>query len=259
MNSGQIRNGECGGERHPWHKLTLENVTLRRGRQLIIDQISFSLDCGDIVALIGPNGGGKSSLLKVLLGEWPYQGKIFFTDHSGCGMPRPRIGYMPQHLHFDRRAPLTVADLFCAHHGKWPVFLGNRRKTCREIEKILDLVDASHLLYKQLGELSGGELQRVTLSFALDPIPDILLLDEPVSALDETGKARFYQLVSDLREKYDLLTLIVSHELDVITSYANRIIYLNQKIIAEGPVEEIMTANPPWMPVLNQEKEKGGS
>lgn len=246
MKANQTGENECGQQRHPWHKLTLDNVTLRRGKQLIIDQISFSLDCGDIVALIGPNGGGKSSLLKVILGEWPYQGQIHFTDHSGCKMTRPRIGYMPQHLSFDRRAPMTVADILCAHHGKWPIFLGPRRKNCLEVEQLLQLSDASHLLHKQLGELSGGELQRVTLAFALDPIPDILLLDEPVSALDESGKARFYQLVSDLRQKYDLLTLIVSHELDVITSYANRIIYLNQKIMAEGPVDEIMAGEPFW-------------
>lgn len=248
----------CKDQTHPWHKLTLENVTLRRGKQLIIDQVSFSLDCGEIVALIGPNGGGKSSLLKVILGEWPYQGKIRFTDHSGCSLPRPRIGYMPQHLSFDRRAPMTVADLLCAHHGRWPVFLGPRSKTRREIEELLSLVDAAHLTGKQLGDLSGGELQRVTLAFALDPIPDILLLDEPVSALDETGKARFYQLVRELRGKYDLLTLIVSHELDVITAYANRLIYLNQRIMAAGPVDEIMAGDPPWLPALRKERGEPG-
>jgi zinc transport system ATP-binding protein len=155
-------------------------------------------------------------------------------------MPRPCIGYMPQHLSFDRQAPLTVADLFGARQSRWPVFLGERAKTRQSSQKLLELAGAGHLLNQRLGDLSGGELQRVTLAFALDPIPDILLLDEPVSALDELGQKLFYELVRDLQDRYDLLTLIVSHDPDVIAEYATTLIILNHSIQAAGPTGDIL-------------------
>lgn len=238
---------------HPKHQLTLEKLSVKRGRDTIIHDISFTVSCGDIVALIGPNGGGKSTLLKALTGEWPYEGSLRFQDREGLLLPKPCIGYMPQQMLFDRQAPLTVSDLLGAHHSRWPVFLGTRKKTRQALIQSLDRVQAGHLIDKRLGHLSGGELQRVTLAFALDPVPDILLLDEPVSALDETGKAIFYELVLSLREKYDLLILIVSHDLDVITAYANRLIYLNKTVINEGPVEEIMAGDPPWLKGMKPE------
>ncbi len=240
---------------HPAHQLQLEKLSVQRGRDIIISDISFTVSCGDIVALIGPNGGGKSTLLKALTGEWPYQGTIRFQDRDGKALPKPCIGYMPQQLLFDRQAPLTVADILGAHQCRWPVFLGVRQKTRKKLKESLQRVHAQHLLDRRLGDLSGGELQRVTLAFALDPVPDILLLDEPASALDETGKALFYQLVKDLREQYDLLTLIVSHDLDVITAYANRLIYLNKTIITEGPIDQVMAGDPPWLKGINPEME----
>ncbi len=227
---------------HPWHHLHLDHVSVRRGSQLIIDDVSFSLTCGELVALIGPNGGGKSTLLKTILGEWRYDGNITFTDRERKILPRPRIGYMPQQLGFDRQAPLTVADLLLANRSRWPVFLGARKSDRQAVRELLDLVDAAHLIDRRLGALSGGELQRVTLAFALDPIPDILLLDEPVSALDEEGQALFYQLVGDLRQRYDLLTLVVSHDVEVIAAYATSLIILNHSIRAAGPTAEVLAS-----------------
>ena len=149
---------------------------------------------------------------------------------------------MPQHLLFDRLAPLTVADILLANRSRWPIFLPQRRKARDFLAGLLEQVDAAHLINRRLGELSGGELQRVTLAFALDPIPDILLLDEPVSALDEKGQDRFYQLVVQLRERYDLLTLVVSHDLDVVSQYATSLILLNRTIRAAGPTAEVLAA-----------------
>lgn len=217
----------------------LDQVTVRRGGQLIIDNVSFSLACGEIVALVGPNGGGKSTLLRTILGEWKYQGQISFFDQQGRAM-RPCIGYMPQHLSFDRNAPLTVADFLSLRQSHRPVFLGAGRASRQSSSKLLEQVGATHLLDRRLGELSGGELQRVTLAFALDPTPDILLLDEPASALDEKGQVLFYELVSDLRERFDLLTLIVSHDLDVIVDYATTAIILNHQIQAAGPPRTVL-------------------
>jgi zinc transport system ATP-binding protein len=253
MSAGSLGNGVVSlseisrtshqpGMVHPWHQLHLENVSVWRGSRLVIDHVTFSLTCGDIVAVIGPNGGGKSTLLRTILGEWRFQGKITFTDSQGRNLPRPHIGYMPQQLLFDRQAPLTVADLLCARSSRWPVFVGHRTRTLRQTASLLAQVEADHLLNRRLGELSGGELQRVTLAFALDPMPDILLLDEPVSALDETGQRLFYQLVSNLREQFDFLTLIVSHDLDVLPAFASTLIVLNHQVLAAGPTQAVLAA-----------------
>ncbi len=228
--------------KHPLHQLKVEKLSVVRDGQSILHDISFTLHCGEIVALIGPNGGGKSTLLKAIVGELPSTGRVIFNDDHGRGMAQPRIGYLMQQLEYDRQAPLTVADFLCANKSRWPVFLGPRRKRREAVIQLLEHVEAAHLIDKPLGGLSGGELQRVLLAFALDPRPDILLLDEPVSALDKDGKQLFYELVRHLRDQYDLLTLIVSHDLDVISAFADSVIYLDRTIQAAGPMHEVLAS-----------------
>jgi zinc transport system ATP-binding protein len=228
---------------HPLHQLRVKDLSVQRDGQMILDHVSFNLRCGEIVALIGPNGGGKSTLLKAIVGEIPASGQILFSDTGGNQFAKPRIGYMMQQLDFDRQAPLTVADLLCANQSRWPVFLGQRPKRRAEIQQLLEQVEAGHLIDKQLGTLSGGELQRVLLAFALDPLPDILLLDEPVSAMDKTGKRLFYEMVQHLRDRYDMLTLMVSHDLDVISSFASSVIYLNQRVLSAGPMADVLASD----------------
>jgi zinc transport system ATP-binding protein len=227
---------------HPLHQLKVEHLSVVRDGQSILHDISLTLHCGEIVALIGPNGGGKSTLLKAIVGELPSTGRVIFNDDHGRGMVQPRIGYLMQQLEYDRQAPLTVADFLCANQSRWPVFLGPRRKRRAAVVQLLEHVEAAHLIDKPLGGLSGGELQRVLLAFALDPRPDILLLDEPVSALDKDGKQLFYELVRHLRDRYDLLTLIVSHDLDVISTFADSVIYLDRTIQAAGPMQDVLAS-----------------
>lgn len=225
---------------HPMHYLAVEHVQVSRDGKTILKDISFHVHCGDIVALIGPNGGGKSTLLKALAGEMPYTGRISFTDRQGLQVSRPRIGYMMQHLQYDRESPVSVSDLLCANRSRWPVFLGPRKTRREEVYRLLQAVEAETLIDKSLGVLSGGELQRVLLAFALDPVPDILLLDEPVAAMDRSGRDLFYRLVRQLRERYDLLIMIVSHDLDVITDHATSMIYLDHGIQAAGSVDQLL-------------------
>ena len=231
---------DCPTCQHPLHQLKVEHLSVVRDGQSILHDISLTLHCGEIVALVGPNGGGKSTLLKAIVGELPSTGRIIFSDNHGQKMTQPRIGYLMQQLEYDRQAPLTVADLLCANQSRWPVFLGTRKHRRQAVRDLLLQVDAAHLLDKPLGGLSGGELQRVLLAFALDPRPDILLLDEPVSALDKDGKQIFYELVRTLRDRYDLLTLIVSHDLDIISRFADSVVYLNRTVQASGPMQQIL-------------------
>lgn len=227
---------------HPLHQLKVEHLSVVRDGQTILHDISLTLHCGEIVALVGPNGGGKSTLLKAMIGELPSTGGVIFKGNQGQTLVQPKIGYLMQHLEYDRQSPLTVADLLCANQSRWPVFLGPRRKNRSSVLGLLQQVEAEHLIDKPLGGLSGGELQRVLLALALDPRPDILLLDEPVSALDKDGKQLFYELVRDLRDRYDLLTLIVSHDLDIISQFADSVVYLNRTIQAAGPMQDILAS-----------------
>ena len=225
---------------HPMHYLALEHVQVSRAGKTILEDVSFHVHCGDIVALIGPNGGGKSTLLKALAGEMSYAGRISYTDRQGRQVSRPRIGYMMQHLQYDRESPVSVSDLLCANRSHWPVFMGPRKQRREEVYRLLQVVEAESLIDKPLGVLSGGELQRVLLAFALDPVPDVLLLDEPVAAMDRSGRNLFYRLVQQLRERYDLLIIIVSHDLDVIMDHATSMIYLDHGVQATGPVDQLL-------------------
>jgi zinc transport system ATP-binding protein len=114
-----------------------------------------------------------------------------------------------------------------------------------EIDKIrenLSKVNAEHLLSRRLGALSGGELQRVLLALALDPIPDILLLDEPVSGIDQNGLELFYETVAALRKNYDLTVILVSHDLEMVRKYADRVVLLNQTVLEAGPPEKVFNS-----------------
>jgi zinc transport system ATP-binding protein len=228
-------------ELHPLHQMRVDQLSVRRGNRLLIENVSLTIRCGEMAALVGPNGGGKSTLLRAMIGEIPYKGTVHFGDASGHSIDRPRIGYMPQHMLFDRQSPLTVADFLGANRSVRPVFLGLGKKRREEIRELLAQVEGENLIDQRLGVLSGGELQRVSLAFALDPMPDILLLDEPVAALDKNGRALFYRLVQSLRDRYDLLTLIVTHDLAVIRNYATHAYYLNGTILAGGRVSDLIS------------------
>ncbi|HHW60877.1 MAG TPA: metal ABC transporter ATP-binding protein [Syntrophomonadaceae bacterium] len=217
----------------------IQNFTVQRGDQLILDKINLHIHCGELTAIIGPNGAGKSTLLKAIIGEIPHYGKLSYLDASGTDLTTPIIGYVPQRLMFDPGSPMSVLDLFASCTQKRPLWLGTERKTAVQARRQLQLVQAEHLINRRLGNLSGGELQRVMLALALNPIPDLLLLDEPVSGFDQRGLVLFYQLVSDLRYQYDMSIILVSHDLELIARHADRIVYLNKTIQAEGTPYEV--------------------
>jgi zinc transport system ATP-binding protein len=209
--------------------------------QPVLDSLTFDLRCGEITALVGPNGAGKTTLLRALLGEVQYTGSCHF--HGGPGHPARRrlvIGYVPQRLAFDRAAPITVADLFSLTASPRPAFLG-LPATAREVAyAALEEVHAAHLLNRRLGDLSGGELQRVLLALSLSPSPDLLLLDEPQQGLDTAGLARFYELVARLRGRFDMAVVLVSHDLAAVARFADRVFFLNRRLLAAGPPAEVL-------------------
>jgi len=216
----------------------IENFGVTIGRSRILENVDLHMHCGELTAVIGPNGAGKSTLLKAILGEVPHSGDLKFLDEKGIRSGCPLFGYVPQHFDFDPGMPISVLDFFVAGMAKRPAFLAVPPAIREQVIEKLAVVEADHLINRRLGSLSGGELQRVLLAFALVPLPDILLLDEPSAGIDQNGLELFYRIVSDLRRNFDLSVLLVSHDLEYIARYADRAVLLNKTVVCSGaPVD----------------------
>jgi zinc transport system ATP-binding protein len=208
----------------------IKDFSVKRGNTKILENINMHIHCGELTAIIGPNGAGKSTLLKAILGEIHHEGTLEFADEKDKILRMPNIGYVPQYLEFDRTSPISVYYLFTVTYSNLPVWIKKSQKVDEITNNALQKVDSEGLIYKKLGQLSGGELQRVLLALALTPMPDILLLDEPVSGVDRKGMNIFYKTVSDLRKKYDLTIILVSHDFDLVKRYADRVVLLDKTI-----------------------------
>lgn len=217
----------------------IENLTVKIGNEEILKDINIHIHCGELTALIGPNGGGKSTFLKAIIGEVRHRGSLKFVKSNGNDEIRPTIGYVPQTTIFEKDSPISVLDLFVASIYKYPVWLPILPKIRQKVQEALIVVEAQYLIDRRLGALSGGELQRVLLALALSPLPEVLLLDEPVSGIDSNGIDMFYRIVNDVRNKYDLSIILVSHELDIIRTYADRVVLLNKRILINGSPDEV--------------------
>jgi zinc transport system ATP-binding protein len=220
-------------------KLVRVGVTF--GQNKILDDINLHVHCGQFTAIIGPNGAGKTTLLNAILGDVPHQGHVHFLDSEGKRKDKPVIGYVPQKLEFDVTAPISVKDMFAGTESRWPVWLGIAKNRLPNIKKALSVVEAEHLIDRRIGQLSGGELQRVLLALAISPVPNLLLLDEPVSGVDLAGIELFYKMVSTLRNNYHLAIILVSHDLATVARFADRIVFLNRTIIADGTPKAVLS------------------
>ncbi len=219
--------------------LRVENLGLQLEESVILQDISFHLHCGEIMALIGPNGAGKTSLLQSILGQMPYSGEIAFT--SAGGLPsRPMIGYVPQSPRFDPGDPVTVLDFFTAAISSWPIFLPIPKRLREQLRRSLARVQADALLYKRIGSLSGGELQRVLLALALEPPPHILILDEPLSGVDIEGELQLMELLLTIRQEYDLSILFSTHDFATLERYADKVILLQNRMRKIGSPAEVL-------------------
>jgi zinc transport system ATP-binding protein len=220
--------------------IKINGLTVNLGGNLILDNVDLHIHCGEIIAIVGPNGAGKTTLLRAILGEVPYRGEMISLIGGGQSR-KPRMGYVPQKLQFDLDSPVSVADLVATAISNQPVWLGLSRKILENIKKILEVFSADHLIKRRIGELSGGELQRVLLAIAMTSKPELLLLDEPSSGVDVKGLALFYQLVRDLRKQHDISVILVTHDLPGISRYVDRVVLLNQTVVAEGDPKDVLS------------------
>lgn len=219
----------------------IENFGVKAGALTIFEDVNIHVHCGQLTALIGPNGAGKSTLLKAILGEVEHSGNLHYVDAKDRHTGHPVIGYVPQYLTFDVTAPTSVIDLFMACLSNRPVWLFSSRKIRQRVIDNLRRVKAEHLIDRRLGALSGGELQRILLALALDPIPDLLLLDEPVSGVDQNGLDLFYDIVVELKASEDMAIILISHDLEQVAKHADQVVLLNKRVLAAGTPEEVFS------------------
>ena len=219
--------------------LKVQNVSVKIGGDKILRDVNLHVHCGQMVALIGPNGAGKSTLLKALLGEREFDGNIIFSV-PGSRRARARIGYVPQSPNFDPGDPVSVADLFTCCLSRRPAFLGASKKDRELIEECLERVHGEELIDKRVGTLSGGELQRVLLALALEPMPNILILDEPLSGVDIEGQTGLMDMLDEIRRDYDLSILMTTHDFSMLGRYADRVVLIDHEVKRQGTAEEVL-------------------
>ena len=222
--------------------IDLDRISVRRGGQVLLQDVSMHIHCGQLTVLIGQNGAGKTTLIRALLGELPHSGTIRHVDGRGLDIPHLRTGYVPQHLQFDREMPLTVCDFMAASLSRRPVWTGVGKKTRTLVNETLASVNADGLADQPLGRCSGGELQRVLLALALTPAPDLLVLDEPVSGIDRNGLKMFLDTLLDLRRTHHMAILLVSHDLRFVREYADHVVLLDKSVLAQGSAESVFSS-----------------
>jgi|SRR5690606_8745725 len=207
-------------------QLSAEHISLRIGERRILDNVSFTLQPGQITTLIGPNGAGKTSLIRIVLGlQKPTAGRVSLSAGT-------TIGYMPQKLVIDPSLPINV-------HGFLRLADRNRRHCLEALER----VGVPHLLDSPMAHLSGGETQCVLLARALLRKPSLLVLDEPVQGVDVSGQAALYQLIGQLRDTTDCTILMVSHDLHLVMAATDEVLCLNGHLCCHG-TPEVVSADP---------------
>lgn len=217
--------------------LKVEQLSVNFGGEDILKDVSFHLHCGELIALIGPNGAGKSSLFKCILGQMPHSGRITFQTAQGSRF-KPRIGYVPQSPSFDSGDPVSVLDLFVCSISNYPVWLPIPKALRRQVMECLARVNGESLIDKRVGALSGGELQRVLLAMALEPLPQILILDEPFSGVDMEGERQLFELLDEIRNRYDLSILLCTHDFNTLP-YMDKVLLLKKKVLRVGTPSEV--------------------
>lgn len=208
--------------------LCLSNIT-------ILQDVSFTVKAGDMHCLIGPNGGGKTSLILSLLGQMPHTGRIEINWTGGT-----TIGYVPQVLDFDRTLPVTVNNFMTMICQNMPAFIRTRKRYKDIINNALRLVSMDTKGERRLGELSGGEMQRVLFAQALIPFPDLLILDEPGAGIDSVG-ARVIEEIILVLKKQKVTMVWTNHDLKQVKQMADAVTCIHKQVLFSGTPDEVLT------------------
>lgn len=209
---------------------------LHLGGNTILHQINFRIEPATVHCIIGPNGGGKTSLIRSLLGQMPHTGSI---DMTWASSEQTAVSYVPQLLDFDRTLPMTVGDFMAMICQRRPVFFGKSESKQEIIMEALQKVNMQEKINYLFGGLSGGERQRVVLAQALIPSPDLLILDEPASGLDKIGSEIMRRLIDQLKGQGTTI-LMIHHDLGEVYEIADTVTCINQKVLFSGPPQKVL-------------------
>jgi len=214
--------------------LNVNGLTVVRNDHTIIENLSFTVEKGETMAIIGPNGAGKTTLLRAILGLIQYKGTVTWKKGT-------KIGYVPQRLFIDNDIPLTTKEFFEIKQKNTSkimevleaVGLGGKSPGLKDTEK--------HILNNKLGNLSGGELQRVLIAWSLLGDPDVLLYDEPTSGVDIAGEETVYTMLEKLKKARDLTIILISHEIEIVRHFTTTVLCLNKEKVCYGAPREVIT------------------
>ncbi|MDH3420258.1 MAG: metal ABC transporter ATP-binding protein [Gammaproteobacteria bacterium] len=214
--------------------IEFEHVGLTLGATSILEDINFSIAAGSIHCIIGANGGGKTSLVRSMLGQMPHSGRIAIHWHDNRV-----VGYVPQALDFDKTLPVTVNDFMGMTCQRRPVFLGISRARRREIDEVLDRMGLAGKGRYKLGNLSGGERQRVLFAQALIPEPALLVLDEPMTGLDVGGRDLLVGSIVEFAGAGGTVVWI-NHDIAQVNEIADTLTYVDRKVRLQGNAREVL-------------------
>ncbi|UCD57194.1 MAG: metal ABC transporter ATP-binding protein [Candidatus Hydrogenedentota bacterium] len=210
--------------------LEIEDLTVRFDNHVVLNNLNFYVKSGEIVAIIGPNGSGKTTLLKAILGLIHYQGHVRIFG-GPAKLALNEIGYVPQKLDFDKTFPLMVKEFLS--------FIKVTNEPWRE--EVLREVGVNAFMDERLGELSGGQLQRLLIAKALLKEPKLLLLDEATSGVDMAAEMTFFELIEHVNEVHKVTVMLISHEVNMVYRFATQILCLNKDLVCNGRPKEAIT------------------
>lgn len=221
--------------------IAVDHLAVRYREHAALQDVSFRVAPGSFVAIVGPNGSGKTTLLKTLLGlEMPDTGTVRVLGQSPGEVKAGTVGYVPQIKTFDRSFPAVAVELvLSALHQRWP-FRVEDEERARAVQ-VLDRVGARHLADRALGELSGGELQRVYLARSIIREPHLLLLDEPATGVDRAGAHDLYDLLDAYQQRTDVTVLMVTHDWNAAYHHASHVLVLDRTQVSFGPPDNALS------------------
>jgi zinc transport system ATP-binding protein len=217
--------------------LNVKNLCVSLGGEEILKNLSFSVYEDEILAILGPNGGGKTTLLKALLNIAPYKGEIKWKENI-------KIGYVPQRLNQIKDVPLNIKEFFELEDIKTEETLN--------ILKILGLNE--DVLFKKINELSSGQFQRILIGWSIAKDPEVLLFDEPLTGIDIGGQETVYNLLAKLKKEKKFTIIFVTHELSIVNNLADNVLCLNKQMLCNSTPEKVL--NPELLSKLYSEEVK---